>query len=252
MAELERIDGDWERLDDEARRLAQSLQKVDRIEEMALGVVGLERRQREARDRLESLIAPINHPQEDHVESVDIDPKGPEYRPHNTTTNESSNSKNTVIASEESESGASGSATKSEPAATHDGWRSAGTVKPPRTDYGTVMRMHTDELVRLAPRLRPYLRTSTPTWSDIVEAAYWVRHDLGVSKPLWGEACLTMGREEAAIAIAIVSSKPAEHFRTNPARYFFGMVAKAKAGELNLGRTVWGLRSGGKEAAPRH
>ncbi len=52
-----------------------------------------------------------------------------------------------------------------------------------------------------------------------------------------------MGREEAAIALAIVSAKPAEHFRTNPAGYFHGMVAKAKAGTLNLGRTVWGLRT---------
>ena len=52
-----------------------------------------------------------------------------------------------------------------------------------------------------------------------------------------------MGREEAAIAIAIVSAKPAEHFRTSPGGYFHGMVAKAKAGELNLARTIWGLRA---------
>ena len=51
-----------------------------------------------------------------------------------------------------------------------------------------------------------------------------------------------MGREKAAIAIAIVSAKPAEHFRSTPGGYFHGMVAKAKAGELNLARTVWGLR----------
>ena len=51
-----------------------------------------------------------------------------------------------------------------------------------------------------------------------------------------------MGREQAAIAIAIVSAKPAAHFRTTPGGYFHGMVAKAKSGELNLARTVWGLR----------
>jgi len=56
-----------------------------------------------------------------------------------------------------------------------------------------------------------------------------------VSKALWGEACV-------AIAIAIVSAKPAEHFRSTPSGYFHGMVAKAKAGELNLARTIWGLR----------
>ena len=51
-----------------------------------------------------------------------------------------------------------------------------------------------------------------------------------------------MGREQAAIAIGIVSAKPAGHFRSTPGGYFHGMVAKAKAGELNLARTVWGLR----------
>ena len=31
--------------------------------------------------------------------------------------------------------------------------------------------------------------------------------DLGVSKSLWGEACITMGRDLAAVALAIVSTK---------------------------------------------
>jgi hypothetical protein len=33
---------------------------------------------------------------------------------------------------------------------------------------------------------------------------------------------------------------PAGHFRSSPGGYFHGMVAKAKAGELNLARTIWG------------
>jgi replication initiation protein RepC len=51
-----------------------------------------------------------------------------------------------------------------------------------------------------------------------------------------------VGREQAAIAIAIVSVKPPEHLRSTPGGYFRGMVAKAKSGELNLTRTIWGLR----------
>lgn len=115
-----------------------------------------------------------------------------------------------------------------------------------RTDAGTVMRLSADELLRLAPRLRPFLRTGSPAWPDLVEAADWLRGELGVSKSLWGEACVTMGREQAAIAIGIVSAKPEEHFRTTPGGYFHGMVMKAKAGTLNLARTVWGLRDGGR------
>jgi len=106
-----------------------------------------------------------------------------------------------------------------------------------------VLRLSTDELVGLAPRLRPYLTTPTPTWPALVDAADWLRGELGVSKSLWGEACLAMGREEAAIAVAIVSAKPAGHFSSSPGGYFHGMVAKAKTGELNLARTIWGLRS---------
>src|SRR3954469_4716969 len=67
---------------------------------------------------------------------------------------------------------------------------------------------------------------------------------MGISRPLWGEACLAMGRECAAVAVALVSAKPAEHFRTSPGGYFHGMVAKAKAGGLNLARTLWGMGQG--------
>jgi replication initiation protein RepC len=109
--------------------------------------------------------------------------------------------------------------------------------------------IHPDELVRLAPRLKPYLRCPNPTWPDLIDAADWLRHDLGVSKPLWGDACLAMGRELAAVALAIVSTKEAEHFRSSPGGYFHGMVAKAKAGEFHLERTVWALR---RASEPEH
>ena len=90
--------------------------------------------------------------------------------------------------------------------------------------------------------MKLYLRQPNPTWPEIVDAAAFLRSDLDVSKSLWGEACLAMGREQAAIAIAIVSTKDPEHFRTTAGGYFHGMVAKAKAGELNLDRTLWAMR----------
>ena len=106
-----------------------------------------------------------------------------------------------------------------------------------------------DELVRFAPKLKPYLRGPRPTWRDIVDAADWLRHDLGVSKSLWGEACVTLGRDLAAVALAIVSTKEPEHFTASPGGYFHGMVAKAKAGELHLDRTVWAWR---RASMPEH
>jgi hypothetical protein len=73
-----------------------------------------------------------------------------------------------------------------------------------------------DELVRLAPRLRSYLHRPNPTWPEIIDAADWLRHDLDVSKSLWGDACFTLGRDLAAVALAVVSTKTPEHFRTTP------------------------------------
>ena len=51
-----------------------------------------------------------------------------------------------------------------------------------------------------------------------------------------------VGAIASAVALAIVSTKEPEHFRTSPGGYFHGMVAKARAGELHLERTVWALR----------
>ena len=41
---------------------------------------------------------------------------------------------------------------------------------PQAAETGRGLRLATDELVRLAPRLKPYLRRADPTWPDIVDA----------------------------------------------------------------------------------
>jgi replication initiation protein RepC len=230
---------DWAGLARDAQALARALRTVERPAEMLLGVESLERRQRQARERLETLLAATKV---GLSETVDSDPLGSENGPHQNTYNRSSNpNPDTVIAPNECKS-APGTAAP-DPAQPERPSNPGGAklAKPARTD-GTVLRLSTDELVQLAPRLRPYLATPTPTWPAIVDAADWLRGELGVSKSLWGEACLAMGREEAAVAVAIVSAKPAGHFRSSSGGYFHGMVAKAKAGELNLVRTIWGLR----------
>ena len=242
--ELGLMDADWLRLEEEGRSLARSLVKVERLDEMEIGVVSLERRQREARERLENLMPKA---QETVTEGVDSDPKGPENRPHQYTYKTPSYpEQDTVMASEACKSPEGSPVPQQAAPDVRQARQEEGRGQAARTDNGTVLRIKTDELVQLAPRLKLYLRTSAPAWPDIVDAADWLRHDLGVSRSLWGEACLAMGREQAAIALAIVSAKPAEHFTSSPGGYFRGMVAKAKAGELNLARTVWGLRSGGQ------
>ena len=77
-----------------------------------------------------------------------------------------------------------------------------------------------------------------------MDAADWLQHDLDVSKLLWGEACLAMGREQAAIALAVVSTKDPAHFRTTAGGYFHGIVVKAKAGGAEPGPDAVGDATG--------
>jgi replication initiation protein RepC len=236
---------EWTTLMRECRDLARSLKEIERLEELALGVESLERRQRQARERLEQLLAAVAAAASGTVNS---DPKGPENGPHQYTYKPNLYpQEDTVMASEKCKSGRAGAVSDPAPAGRPIGEQGEdgagrGGGKPVRTDSGTVMRLSTDELTILAPRLRSYLKTSAPGWREIVDAADYLRGELGVSKSLWGDACQAIGRETAAIAIAIVSAKPEEHFRSTPGGYFHGMVAKAKTGELNLARTIWGLR----------
>ena len=220
---------EWTRLARDSRDITRALRTVERPEEVALGVDNLERRHRAARERLENLLAltAANAPG-----AVDSDPLGPENRPHQYTYKPSPDPEQDTVIARERSSRPGGKSVASHPTA----------VQREVPKKGRVLKLQPDELVRLAPRLKPYLLRSDPTWPDVVDAAAFLRSDLDVSKSLWGEACLAMGREQAAIAIAIVSTKDPEHFRTTPGGYFHGMVAKAKAGELNLDRTLWALR----------
>jgi replication initiation protein RepC len=51
-----------------------------------------------------------------------------------------------------------------------------------------------------------------------------------------------LGRQLAAVALAIVSTKPREYFTRGAGGYFAAMVKRAKTGELHLDRSLWKLR----------
>ncbi len=217
-AEYGVLDPAWQSQAEEAQKLARRLTKADRLDDLFSGVSYLERRQQEARERLEALLPRVPNASVSVPYSVETDPKGPENQPHNTSTNQTFDPSDTVIAQEKSKpvsgggekpSAWDGLDTGSVAQADWNGGkeqigqersisraqRQAGrAARTARTDSGAVMRITPDELVRLAARLKPYLAKGSPTWPEIVEAADWLRHDLGVSKPLWGEACVTMGR----------------------------------------------------------
>lgn len=82
--------------------------------------------------------------------------------------------------------------------------------------------------------------TDRPGWSDVVDAAYFVRHGLGISEDAWRQACMTMGRSGAAVAVAIIAAK-AGAIRS-PGGYLRGMIAQARLGRLRLGPSIYKVR----------
>lgn len=84
---------------------------------------------------------------------------------------------------------------------------------------------------------------SDPGWGDLVEAAYRVRADLGVSQSSWGAACQLLGRNGAAVCLLVADRaalREVDPVRTPPA-YFCGMVRRAETGELRLCKSLFGL-----------
>ena len=204
----------WPRLTADVASLLNSIRAVKQSEEMALLVKALERRKDEVEEALR-----------DASKSVNNNPVEPENRPLYTTTNLTMNLKDTVIATEES--------------------RQAEAIYPqaiPETSIDPGLHLSPSQLLELAPRLKRYLKEGEMGWPNGHNAAQWLAGELGVSSPLWTEACRVMGRDYAAIALAVVSTKDAAHFSSSPGGYFAGMMRKAVRGELRLAGTIWKLR----------
>jgi replication initiation protein RepC len=224
-----------------------------RSTEMETAVARLERLQSDMRGYLEVALHVENAAQPQSPVSVNPNPTASQKWPHITTTNQLPNPRNTVIASNEG-SRAVGLVAHGTPDRQEGATRleRRGVERPQdrhsasRTDSGSVLKITPAELVKLAPRLKAYLGDHPTRWPEIVDAADWLRGELGISQYIWGDACLTMGREQAAIAVAIVSTKPPGYFRGSAGGYFHGMVARAKSGQLHLTRTIWGMRGHGE------
>ena len=136
------------------------------------------------------------------IKPVETAPVGRENEPHNTNTTLSENNINyTVIASEES--------SRAERTGPNE-------APPPKRQEPSApyYRVTATQLLELAPRLGRYVPPHSRDFSfdAIVTAAYWLAGEMGVSTTLWARACQVMGRETAAVTLAIVSTRPAGHF----------------------------------------
>ena len=98
-----------------------------------------------------------------------------------------------------------------------------------------------DFVMWIASQFRDFASTSRPTQTDIVEAAWHVRKHLGVSPGAWGEACVTLGRWPAAVAIAAIAARHEAGEVRSPGGLLRRMVQLYERGELRLDRTLYGL-----------
>jgi replication initiation protein RepC len=206
----------------ETADLVRAARASTRSEELALAVKSLERRKFDAEQMLRELIKP-----------VEMTPMGVENDPHSTTTTLPENYiNNTVVATEGS------SRVEARPAPQDP------TTSNQSRSFPEELRITPAQLVELAPALAPYMpeRLADHTWVAAIEAALWLSGELGINRTLWAQACHAMGREYAAVAMAIVSTKPAGHFTSGAGGYFAGMLRKFEKGELCLARTLWKLR----------
>jgi replication initiation protein RepC len=219
---------EWAQLAAETADLVASIRRARGSADLAVVVTGIERR----RDQAESWLRAVSKP-------IEKDPEGLVSKPHTISTNKPLDLKDTVIASEQSRAGGG----------TNGSSRTSDTVFSNTAGQGSrfepedQIKVSLSELLDLAPRLADHVVQPYPTWPDVVDAAGGsLRIDLGVSQPLWGNACRILGRQSAALALAIVSTKPRCYFSRGAGGYFAAMVKRAQNGELHLDRSLWKLR----------
>ena len=81
------------------------------------------------------------------------------------------------------------------------------------------------------------------SWHDLVEAAYNLRKEVGISQRSWAEACAVLGRAGAAITVLLTEkATQRENYPVlKPAGYFNAMVNRGRRGELNLHKSIFGI-----------
>ena len=131
------FDGEeWRILARETAELARALRGVGRLDEMQAGVISLERRQLAARERLEGLLR-----------DVETDRLGTGNEPHQYNYKPTPNPKQDTVITSDTRSGAGNAIVPQSPAP-------ASAEKPQRDKQHGILP---DELIRLAPKLKPYL-----------------------------------------------------------------------------------------------
>ena len=91
-------------------------------------------------------------------------------------------------------------------------------------------------------------------WQDLIEAAYRLRPNLGISQKSWGKACVELGRTGAAVCVLLTDQAALrlDDPVRKPAGYFNAMIQRATIGDLHLHKSAFGIlkREGTAEQPP--
>ena len=96
-------------------------------------------------------------------------------------------------------------------------------------------------ILMIAPAFRDWVSSARPGWGELDQAAAGVRAALSVSPHAWGQAYLTLGREEAITALAAICARYATGKVASPDGLLRCMVELHRKGSLKLDRTLFGL-----------
>ena len=185
------------------------------------------------------------------VDSGETDPMGPEYRPHLTTTNQLSIAKaNTTGTTGADEAGPDRPLAQEEERDRDQAGRRVVAEQPrvePTRDTGVPLSalrgfvVTPGFILMIAPAFRDWVSNARPGWNELDQAAAHVRAVLGISPHAWGQAYLTLGREEAITALAAICARHAAGKVASPGGLLRCMVELHGKGSLRLDRTLFGL-----------
>ena len=99
----------------------------------------------------------------------------------------------------------------------------------------------TDVPLQIAPSFQGWIRSAHPSWSDLEEAAGYVRSELDIFLHAWGQAYVALGQMEAVTLAARISARYTTGKVRSPEGLLRRMVDLHQLGRLRLDRTLFGL-----------
>jgi replication initiation protein RepC len=110
------------------------------------------------------------------------------------------------------------------------------------------------ELADLVPEIgdRIVATGQDVNWGSLTVATAAFARDYGINSATVRKAVRVIGWQSTHISLVVVASKSRAHFDVSPGAYFTSLIGKAERGELDLRRSLWGLRQAAPDIAASH